>query len=144
MAHRPVLTKRQRNELLNIPDDETTMLKHYVLSEEDMTHINRRRGDHNRLGFALQLCVFRYPGRFIQSSEVLPQQFITFIGAQLGISPDEAAIYAERTQTHYEHSASLKRIYRFMSFRDHETECISWLERTAIETRNNAYQRALC
>lgn len=80
-----------------IPDDEMIMLEHYVLSAEDIAHINQRRGDHNRLGFALQLCVFRYPGRFIQSGELLPHQFIRFVSAQLGIKPDEAEIYAERT-----------------------------------------------
>jgi hypothetical protein len=37
------------------------MVRHYTLSPEDLTLINRRRGDPNRLGFALMLCywVFR-------------------------------------------------------------------------------------
>lgn len=32
------------------------MVRHYMLSSEDLALINRRRGDPNRLGFALTLC----------------------------------------------------------------------------------------
>ena len=112
MAHRAILTERQRKELLALPDDESTMLNHYVLSEDDLFHINQRRGDRNRLGFALQLCAFRYPGRFIQSGEALPHKFVVFVSAQLGIKPTEAEIYAKRSQTHYEHSTALQKIYK--------------------------------
>lgn len=79
MAHRTVLTARQRKALLDFPEDEASLLNHYVLSEDDIFHINRKRGDHNRLGFALQLCAFRYPGRFIQSDEPLPEKLVAFV-----------------------------------------------------------------
>jgi hypothetical protein len=82
-----VLTVRQRKALLDFPEDEASMLNHYVLSEDDIFHINRKRGDHNRLGFALQLCAFRYPGKFIQSDEPLPEKLVAFVSAQLGINP---------------------------------------------------------
>ena len=114
------------------------MLKHYVLSNDDIFHINRRRGDHNRLGFALQLCAFRYPGRFIQPGERLPNKLVAFVSAQLGINPIEAEIYATRSQTHYEHSVALQRLYNFLSFHHCESEFIVWLTQAAIDTRNNA------
>ncbi|WP_414836234.1 DUF4158 domain-containing protein, partial [Escherichia coli] len=41
------------------------LLKHYTLSDEDLGHIRLRRRAHNRFGFALQLCVLRYPGRVL-------------------------------------------------------------------------------
>ncbi len=138
MAHRTILTARQRKELLDLPHDESTMLKHYVLNDDDIFHINCRRGDHNRLGFALQLCAFRYPGRFIQPDEPLPSKFVTFVSAQLGINPIKAEIYAKRSQTHYEHSVVLQKTYDFLSFHRFEAEFIIWLTQAAIETRNNA------
>ena len=138
MGHRNVLTEKQRKELTALPNDESVMLDYYVLSRDDILNINRRRGDHNRLGFALQLCTFRYPGRFIQSDEVLPHQFVTFVAAQLGIKSIEAEVYAKRLQTHYEHSISLKRLYNFHSFRRHEVKFRRWLLQVAIDTRNNA------
>ena len=44
----------------DLPTDEATLLRHYTLSDDDIEHIRVRRGGHNRLGFALQLCAFRY------------------------------------------------------------------------------------
>jgi hypothetical protein len=32
------------------------MVRHYTLSADDLALINRRRGDPNRLGFAVMLC----------------------------------------------------------------------------------------
>jgi TnpA family transposase len=138
MAHRTVLTARQRKALLDFPEDEASMLNHYVLSEDDLHHINRKRGDHNRLGFALQLCAFRYPGRFIQSDEPLPEKLVAFVSAQLGINPTDVEIYAQRKQTHYEHSVELQRTHHFLSFHDCETKFIVWLTQAAINARNNA------
>jgi TnpA family transposase len=138
MAHRTVLTVRQRKALLDFPEDEASMLNHYVLSEDDIFHINRKRGDHNRLGFALQLCAFRYPGKFIQSDEPLPEKLVAFVSAQLGINPTEVDLYAKRKQTHYEHSVELQRTHHFLSFHQCEAEFIVWLTQAAMNTRNNA------
>jgi TnpA family transposase len=138
MAHRTILTPRQRKELLDLSYDDSTMLKHYVLSDDDIFHINHRRGNHNRLGFALQLCAFRYPGRLIQFGEALPSKLVAFVSAQLGINPMEAETYAKRSQTHYEHSVALQSIYNFLPFHRFEAEFIIWLTQAAIETRNNA------
>ena len=49
--------------------DERGMVRHYTLSSEDLALINRRRGDPNRLGFALILCYLRFPGRILQQGE---------------------------------------------------------------------------
>lgn len=36
MAHRTILTERQRSALLDLPTDETAMLRHYTLADEDL------------------------------------------------------------------------------------------------------------
>lgn len=63
MAHRIILTARQRAALFDLPTDETSMLRHYILADEDLEIIRTRRRARNRFGFALQLCALRYPGR---------------------------------------------------------------------------------
>src|SRR3546814_8759425 len=63
MPRRVTLTDRQREALLHLPVDQGELLRHYTLSDEDLGHIRQRRRAHNRFGFALQLCVLRYPGR---------------------------------------------------------------------------------
>ena len=50
MAHRPILNDKQRNTLLNIPTREHELLQYYVLSNEDIFHINTKRKVSNRLG----------------------------------------------------------------------------------------------
>ncbi len=62
MPRRVTLTDRQKDALLRLPTSQTDLLKHYTLSDEDLGHIRLRRRAHNRFGFALQLCVLRYPG----------------------------------------------------------------------------------
>ena len=56
MPHRELLTESQRLSLQAPASDERGMVRHYTLSAEDLALINRRRGDPNRLGFALMLC----------------------------------------------------------------------------------------
>ena len=62
MARRTVLTSRQRAALFALPQREADLLRHYTLSDEDLQNIGARRRPSNKLGFALQLCVLRYPG----------------------------------------------------------------------------------
>ncbi|MFP1498073.1 DUF4158 domain-containing protein [Escherichia coli] len=83
MPRRVTLTDRQKDALLRLPTSQTDLLKHYTLSDEDLGHIRLRRRAHNRFGFALQLCVLRYPGRVLAPGELIPAEVIEFIGAKL-------------------------------------------------------------
>ena len=89
MPRRSILTERQRSALFDLPTDETLMLRHYTLADDDIEHINERRRPENKIGFALQLCVLRYPGRLLSSGEVIPEKVLRFIAAQLGLIGDE-------------------------------------------------------
>ncbi|MBA4310901.1 MAG: Tn3 family transposase, partial [Chlorobiaceae bacterium] len=139
MAHRPILNDKQRNTLLNLPTRENELLQYYVFSYEDLSHINTKRKESNRLGFALQLCAFRYPGRLLQKNETIPQSTLMFLASQLGISDDKLDTYGIRSETRYEHSSELQRIYGFKIFQEADEESfLNWLVQQAIETRNNA------
>ena len=69
MPRRVTLTDRQREALLHLPVDQGELLRHYTLSDEDLGHIRQRRRAHNRFGFALQLCVLRYPAQSARSCD---------------------------------------------------------------------------
>ena len=107
---RTVLTSRQRSALFALPQREADLLRHYTLSDEDLQNIAARRRPRNKLGFALQLCVLRYPGR------LLAPGVVGFIGRQLDLDGDELADYAPRSETRHEHLAELRRLYGFRSF----------------------------
>ena len=74
------------------------MVRHYMLSSEDLALINRRRGDPNRLGFALMLCYLRFPGRILQQGEQPPAALCAFVAEQLGLDAAHFGDYAERDQ----------------------------------------------
>ena len=95
MPRRSVLTERQRSALFDLPTDQPTILRHYTLADDDIEHIRTRRHSRNRLGFALQLCTFRYPGRLLSPGETIPLEVSQFIAAQLGEKPDDLSCYAE-------------------------------------------------
>ena len=67
--------------------DERGMVRHYTLIPEDLALINRRRGDANRLGFAIMLCYLRFPGRILQQGEQPPVALCAFIAEQLCLDP---------------------------------------------------------
>lgn len=139
MAHRPILNDKQRDILLSLPTREHELLQYYILSHEDLSHINTKRKASNRLGFALQLCAFRYPGRLLQKKEIIPQSTLMFLAAQLGISDEDLGTYGIRSETRYEHSSELQHIYGFRVFQEaDEQSFLNWLMQRAIETRNNA------
>jgi TnpA family transposase len=94
MPRRVTLTDRQREALLHLPVDQGELLRHYTLSDEDLGHIRQRRRAHNRFGFALQLCVLRYPGRVLAPGELIPAQVSDFIAAQLGLTSDDLLLAA--------------------------------------------------
>ena len=116
MAHRAVLTARQRAALFDLPTDEASLLKHYTLDDEDIEHIRTRRRSENQLGFALQLCAFRYPGRLLKAGEVIPEPVSRFVAAQLGLKPDDLLPYAAREKTRREHQDAMRKMYGYNMF----------------------------
>jgi TnpA family transposase len=91
MARRRILTPAQRLALLALPVDRAEAARYYTLSEAELAAINRRRGGRSRLGFALQLCAFRYPGRLLHPGEELPHAVVAFVAEQIGVAPDTLA-----------------------------------------------------
>lgn len=146
MPRRPILTARQRVQLFALPEDDAALLRHCVLSDADMAHIHRRRRPANRLGFALQLCALRYPGRLIQPGELIPPRMAAFVGAQIGGSEDALLDYAARATTRYQHSAALQKLYGFRPFAGRvRDEVCDWLPAAAEDALNSeALATAFC
>jgi hypothetical protein len=133
MARRTILTPAQRAALLALPTDRADLARHYTLSEAELTVINRRRRAHNRLGFALQLCALRYPGRLLQPGERISAPVVAFIAEQIGIQPGTLADYAFRENTRYEHSAALQDALGYRPFAGQPRQEIeAWLNQAAM------------
>ena len=62
MPRRSILSATERENLIALPEEQDDLIRHYSFTESDLSLIRQRRGDANRIGFAVQLCVLRYPG----------------------------------------------------------------------------------
>lgn len=135
MPRRRALTDAQLDALLALPTDEADLIRHYTLSADDLTVIARRRRPHNRLGFALQLCALRYPGRLIRPGELVPLEVVRFLGEQLDVDPEALADYAKRAPTRYEQLDTLRAAFGFQVFsQPHRQELSKWLVPIALTT----------
>lgn len=138
MPRRHILTERQRSALFDLPTDELSLLRHYTLADDDLVHIQERRRPENRLGFALQLCALRYPGRTLAPGEVIPHEVLSFIGTQLGVSADALLTYATRRQTRQEHMDALREVYGYKAFAGRGARDLrDWLFDQAEEAHSN-------
>ena len=139
MPRRRVLTDGQLNALLALPTTEPELLRYYTLSRADLDVIVRRRREHNRLGFALQLCALRYPGRLLRPGETVPSEVLRFVADQLGVEADAIADYAVRSPTRYEQLEALRRNFGFTTFsQPHRRQFLEWLLPVALATTSGA------
>ena len=116
MSRRTLLSAEQRSRLFGIPTEAAEMAKHYVLSPEDLALVRAKRRSSNRLGFAVQLCLLRYPGQGMGFGECPPEAMIAFVARQVGASPTTFSDYALRDQTRREHAVELQKLLGLRSF----------------------------
>ena len=135
MPRRELLTEPQRLAFTLPATDEREMVRHYTLSGEDRTLIDRRRGNPNRLGFALMLGYLRFPGRPLQQGEQPPTAMLAFVADQLGLDPASFGDCAERDQTRRAHLAEIQSTLGYRLFdRTMYRDIAGWLLPTALAT----------
>jgi hypothetical protein len=117
MPRRTLLSSEQRTRLFGIPTEAAEVAKHYVLSAEDLALVRAKRRPNNRLGYAIQLCVLRHPGRPLEPSEVPPAAMLAFVANQVSADPKLFGDYAHRAETRREHLLELQPRLRLRSFR---------------------------
>jgi len=62
--------------------------------------VEARRGDHNRLGFAVQLGTVRFLGTFLPDPADVPELVVTYVAGQLAVAdPGVLKRYAQRQST---------------------------------------------
>lgn len=139
MPRRRALTGTQLETLLALPADEATFVRHWTLSDADLTAVGARRRDHNRLGFALQLCALRYPGRPLRPGEMVPGPALRFVADQIGTAPEVIAAYGSRAQTRYAHLAALREVFGFTDLTPaRRREVARWLLPVALASTSAA------
>lgn len=93
------------------------LFQYFYLDDGDRQEIAVRRGDHNRLGYAIQLCTVRFLGTFLPEPTAVPRVVIAHLAKQLGIAaPSCLARYRARAETHHAHAAEIQRRHGYRDF----------------------------
>lgn len=102
--------------------------KVFYLDDEDRALVGRRRGDHMKLGFALQLVTCRHLGLFLEDPLDVPARVVDFVAEQLGIGdPSCVKRYTERPKTRFDHAWEIQRVYGLKDFDSVEGELRAWV-----------------
>ena len=90
------------------------LARYFHLDDADRGVIEQRRGDHNRLGSALQLGTVRFLGTFLPEPTAVPSGVVAYLSRQLGITdPTCLPRYMQRPHTHQEHAREIRHRYGY-------------------------------
>lgn len=138
MPTRELLSEARRAAFERFPEQMNLreMVCHYTLSEADLAAVSLKRGSANRLGFAVQLCLLRYPGRPLRPGDVVPLSVIEHVASQVGAPPEAFWEYAsKRDTTRREHLGEIIRTFGFRPFdASAYRELSRWLMPVAMST----------
>jgi Domain of unknown function (DUF4158) len=109
-------------------------ISHYFhLDDSDHNLIALHRGNHNRLGFAVQLCTVRYLGAFPEDLTETPATVVSILGRQLDI--EDTTCFGEycSSRQRWDHTARIRERGGYSDFSD-----------GSIQFRLNRWLYALC
>ncbi|MFJ8676286.1 Tn3 family transposase [Streptomyces sp. NPDC093589] len=118
-----------------IPESDWTRL---LLSERDLERVRAKRGAHTQLGYAVQIAVARFLGRFQTDVSRIPRELVEHVGDQLGTADPLAAIqrYGKHGDTVRAHAREIEREDGWTSFAEGkprlEEKMERWLENAPI------------
>jgi len=117
------------------PPSREELERSFFLDDADRVLIARHRGDHNRLGFALQLTTVRSLGLFLVDPLDVPGVVLDYLAGQLGIAdPWCVDRYMERRTTRFEHAEEIKRACGLRDFTAVARDLETWVDARAWTT----------
>jgi len=106
------------------------LARYFFLTPDDHARIDQKRGSHNRLGFALQLCTLRFLGTFLADPTEVPEIVVQDVARQLAIRDTQGlARYLERRETRFDHAREIRQMYGYREYTDQPEHfrLIRWL-----------------
>ena len=113
---RRLLSSRAHAELFRVPTDSDALIRHYLLSGDDIDLIRTRRRAENHLGLAVHISLLRYPGFGWTEDIMPPAELIVWLAEQLQVGARALDDYAVRRNTRHEHHALAMRHLGLSSF----------------------------
>lgn len=94
------------------------LARFFHLDDADQEVIDRRRSDHMRLGFALQLCTVRFLGTFLNDPTEAPSGVVAVLARQLGIIDLKSLIRYASSERRHDHTTEIRGRYGYRDFSD--------------------------
>src|SRR5664280_1182776 len=110
--------------------DRAQLDRYFHLDAAARELVDIRRGEHNRLGFAVQIGTVRFLGTFLADPTDAPWAVASHLAAQLGIvDPGVLKQYAAREGTNRLHAGEIQHAYGYRDFADPavQLDLIGWL-----------------
>jgi TnpA family transposase len=130
------LTDSQNREYGRFPGEPTPdqLARYFHLDDTDRAFVAEHRGDHNRLGVAVQLGSLRFLGTLLEDPAAAPASAVRFAADQLSItdSAELLAVYA-KSAGRWRHGPRIRERYGYRAFADF-----------GIAFRLNRFLYALC
>lgn len=110
--------------------DRAQLDRFFHLSATDRELISKRRGPHNRLGFAVQLGTVRFLGVFLPDPTAVPADVAEYVACQLGIVDWRVLREYPRDGTNRLHASEIRAAfgYRDFSHKDSRAAFDGWLQ----------------
>ncbi|WP_082312870.1 DUF4158 domain-containing protein [Salinispora fenicalii] len=110
------------------PPEQAVLERFSFLDDADRDLVAFRRGDHNRLGFSLQLVTVRHLGRFLEDPLDVPGVVVDYVASQIKVAdPSCVKAYLERRPTRFEHQTETCEVYGFRSYPSVKESLLAWV-----------------
>jgi Domain of unknown function (DUF4158) len=114
------LTDEQRRRYGRFHGDPTPedLTRYFHLDDSDRSLVALHRGDHNRLGFAVQLCAARYLGTSPEDLTETPTTVVAVLGHQLSI--EQVNCFADycSSRQRWDHTVEIRERGGYKEFSD--------------------------
>jgi hypothetical protein len=109
------------------------LARYFHLDDTDKAFIRTRRGDHMRLGVAVQLGAVRFLGTFLDDLGETPPRVQSFVGKQIDIKPEDKIAAYQASQWRWRHEIEIRERYGYKAFTEPK-----------LQFRLNRWLYALC
>jgi len=132
-------TAQSQRRVLPPDPSEDDLARHWSLTPADLAVIAECRGPDHRRRFALQLCVMRLHGRFLDDYRHAPIKIVNHLSRQLGLPP---VLFLDRAGREPTERVQAQRIRRYLALsrfdKAAEANLREWLREGALEGRSAA------
>jgi hypothetical protein len=104
------------------------LARYFWLDDQDHALAWKHRGDHNRLGFAIQLGTVRFLGAFLTDPTDVPENVVHYVAEQLDL--DVKSLNQYRTsESRWDHTREIREVYGYHNFTDQSEHwrLVRWL-----------------